>query len=125
ADPRPPAIHSTLVALPEGCALPRRVASLTGIGRAELAGAPTAADAWRRLAADAAALPRDPGGDAIVAVAHVAHYEARFLADLRARHGDGGDAPLELLCTHALARRLLPELPRRSLRAVSGYFGCV
>ncbi|MCB9735202.1 MAG: hypothetical protein H6745_21670 [Deltaproteobacteria bacterium] len=124
ADPRPPAIRATLVALPEGQALPRRVASLTGIARAELERAPPAADAWRALAADAAAL-REPGAAGVVAVAHVAHYEARFVADLRARHGADGDPALDLLCTHALARRLLPDLPRRTLRAVSGYFGCV
>jgi DNA polymerase III subunit epsilon len=33
------------------------------------------------------------------------------------------EAPFTPLCTHAIARRLLPDLPRRSLRALAGYFG--
>jgi DNA polymerase-3 subunit epsilon len=43
---------------------------------------------------------------------------------------DGGDRrpasigfPVRFLCTHEIARRLLPELPRRGLRALAGYFG--
>jgi DNA polymerase-3 subunit epsilon len=31
--------------------------------------------------------------------------------------------PLDVVCTHDIARRLLPDLPRRSLRALAGYFG--
>ncbi len=34
-----------------------------------------------------------------------------------------GELPLDIVCTHEIARRLLPDLPRRSLRALAGYFG--
>src|SRR5262249_7957574 len=35
----------------------------------------------------------------------------------------GGALPLDILCTHDIARRLLPHLPRCGVRALSGYFG--
>lgn len=55
-------------------------------------------------------------------VIHYARFEEPFLRALHARYG-AGDFPFELLCTHAIAQRLLPELPRRTLRALAGYFG--
>jgi DNA polymerase-3 subunit epsilon len=35
----------------------------------------------------------------------------------------GGEPPLDVVCTHEIARRLFPDLPRRSLRALAGYLG--
>jgi DNA polymerase-3 subunit epsilon len=55
-------------------------------------------------------------------VIHFARFEEPFLRALHERHG-AGPFPFDLVCTHALARRLLPELPRRTLRALAGYFG--
>ena len=54
-------------------------------------------------------------GSPRVAVAHFARFERSFLEEL----------PVEWLCTHEIACRLLPGLPRRGLRALSGYFGHV
>ena len=55
-------------------------------------------------------------------VIHYARFEEPFLRALHRRHG-AGPFPLDLVCTHAIACRLLPELPRRTLRALAGYFG--
>jgi DNA polymerase-3 subunit epsilon len=35
----------------------------------------------------------------------------------------GGALPLDIVCTHDIARRLLPDLPRCGVRALTGYFG--
>ena len=51
-------------------------------------------------------------------VIHFARFEQPFLRALA-----GGVSPLDLVCTHDIARRLLPDLPRCSLRALTGYFG--
>jgi DNA polymerase-3 subunit epsilon len=51
-------------------------------------------------------------------VIHFARFEETWLRELL-----GDPFPLELWCTHSMARRLLPGLPRRSLRALAGYFG--
>src|SRR5207237_2824474 len=41
---------------------------------------------------------------------------------LRALSG-GAPPKLDVVCSHEIARRLLPTLPRRGLRALAGYFG--
>ncbi|HEV8363391.1 MAG TPA: GIY-YIG nuclease family protein, partial [Gemmatimonadaceae bacterium] len=51
-------------------------------------------------------------------VIHFARFEQPFLRTLA-----GGEPPLDIVCTHDIARRLYPELPRRSLRALAGYLG--
>ena len=38
-------------------------------------------------------------------------------------HIHPGEPPLDIVCTHDIARRLFPDLPRRSLRALAGYLG--
>lgn len=109
APPTPDLVRGGPVALPKGASLSRRVGRLTGITLADLAVAPTADERWRAL------LPESEG---CPAVAHFASFERRFIATLH-----GGPPPFDLICTHALARRLLPGLPRLSLRALAGYFG--
>ncbi|HEX7051659.1 MAG TPA: exonuclease domain-containing protein [Longimicrobiales bacterium] len=55
-------------------------------------------------------------------VAHNAAFDWRFVStELERAQGVGIEAPR--LCTVRLARRLLPELPSRSLGALSDYFG--
>jgi DNA polymerase III subunit epsilon len=70
--------------------------------------------AWRELVADAARLASQPAPTVI----HFARFEQPFLRILA-----GGEPPLDIVCTHDIARRLFPELPRRSLRALAGYLG--
>jgi DNA polymerase III subunit epsilon len=70
--------------------------------------------AWRELANEAATLTRQPPPTVI----HFARFEQPFLRALA-----GGAPPLDIVCTHDIARRLLPNLPRRGVRALTGYFG--
>ena len=51
-------------------------------------------------------------------VIHFARFEQPFLRALA-----GGTPPLDIVCTHDIARRLLPDLPRCGVRALTGYFG--
>ncbi|MCB9523219.1 MAG: GIY-YIG nuclease family protein [Myxococcales bacterium] len=100
----PPTAH--LLALPEGIQIPRPIQRLTGITAELLADALPAAqviDALRHAARGR------------VLVAHWARYEQAFLT---AHLPDA-----EWICTYELARRLLPDLPRRGLRAVAGFLG--
>lgn len=103
-----PAVVSHLVQLPEGARIPPRISKLTGIRDADLESGLPAAEARERLLS--AAPP--------VAVAHFARFERAFLEAQE-------PLPLELLCTHEIACRLMPGLPRRGLRALAGYFGQV
>jgi DNA polymerase-3 subunit epsilon len=110
----PLAASARLVRLPDGESVPRGVTRITGITDDLLAAGVPAEDAWRELVRDALTLSPQPAP----AVAHFARFERPFLAKLA-----GGPLPLDLVCTHDIALRLFPELPRRSLRALTGYFG--
>jgi DNA polymerase-3 subunit epsilon len=111
-------VTARVVAAPAGADLPRAVQRLTGLDAAAWRrGAPPVA-VWSGLRAAVAALP----AAVAPAVVHFARFEEPHLRALHARHGTG-PFPLRLVCTHAIARRLLPELPRRTLRALAGYFG--
>lgn len=115
-------VTSVLVALPEGATIPPYVRRITGLGESDLAAGEAPADVWRALAREARRVARAAGLARAPAVIHFASFELRFLLDLHEKHGDGG-FPLDALCTHEIARRLLPDLPRRGLRALAGYFG--
>lgn len=112
----PAVVTAQVVAPPPDVALPRQVARLTGFSRAEWVRGSDSSTVWARLAAEAR------GASPLPVVVHYARFEEPFLRALHRQHGSG-DFPFELICTHAIARRLLPELPRATLRALAGYFG--
>lgn len=103
-----------LIALPDGAQIPPAVMRLTGISERMSRDGVEAPTAWRELCSEAATLPRQPAPTVI----HFARFELPFLRALAA-----GPLPLDIVCTHDIARRLLPDLPRCSVRALAGYFG--
>ncbi len=105
-------VTSHLVRLPNGAKIPRPIARMTGIGDDDLTGAIDHPELWRHLA------PAEG-----FAVAHFARFEERFLRHLHAECAPDRPFPFRFLCTHQIARRLFPDLPRRGLRALSGFFG--
>ena len=114
---RPTSTHANtcLIRAPSGQRIPPAVTRITGItDRMVMVGVEPHV-AWRALTGDAATLTPQPAPTVI----HFARFERPFLEALAA----GGASPLDIVCTHEIARRLLPGLPRRSLRAVAGYFG--
>jgi DNA polymerase-3 subunit epsilon len=56
-------------------------------------------------------------------VIHFARFEEPFLRQLHAAHDPQTPFPLHIICTHAISTQLMPELPRRGIRAVAGYLG--
>jgi DNA polymerase III subunit epsilon len=119
-DANEPTTH--LVALPGGARVPRAVTRVTGIRQDDLAEAGDEVAVWNALLAEATA---DTGpGSATPTVVHYAQFERAFFRDLHARLTPARRRlPFDIVCTHRVARRLLPELPRRSLRALAGYYG--
>ncbi len=96
--------------------VPRRVAKLTGIDEGALQDAHTPEQVCTELKE---LLQREAPP---LGIAHFARFEKSFLGALFKEFG--GDAfPLPLACTHELARRLHPSLPRLTLRALCGYHG--
>src|SRR5688500_11725198 len=106
--------HSSLIALPDGEQIPPAVARITGISERMMTGAVDRHLAWRELSDQAASLAQQPAPTVI----HFARFEQPFLRTLAT-----DVFPLDVVCTRDIARRLFPNLPRCSLRALSGYFG--
>jgi DNA polymerase-3 subunit epsilon len=106
--------QASLIALPDGEQIPPAVARITGISEHMMRSAIDGRCAWRDLADQAASLTQQPAPTVI----HFARFEQPFLRALAA-----GVFPLDVVCTRDIARRLLPDLPRCSLRALAGYFG--
>jgi DNA polymerase-3 subunit epsilon len=111
-------VAAHVVAPPPGESMPPAVARITGLGHADWVRGIAPAFAWQSLLRAAGRVAPPP----VPAVVHFARFEEPFLRALHGRHG-AGPFPLDLVCTHAIACRLLPELPRRTLRALAGYFG--
>jgi DNA polymerase-3 subunit epsilon len=111
---------SYVVALPPDDELPRRIQRMTGISDAELENAASLSDVWDQLSGDASALGDGPTARAAI---HYARFEKAFLRDAHERLTPNAPFPLDIICTHAIAQRLFPELPRRGLRALAGFLG--
>src|SRR5262245_64483830 len=103
-----------LIALPHGEHIPAAVMRLTGISERMSQDGVDAHVAWRELSDEAATLARQPAPTVI----HFARFEQPFLRALA-----GGTPPLDIVCTHDIARRLLLDLPLRCVRALTGSFG--
>ena len=106
--------HASLIALPDGERIPPAVARITGISEHMMRSAVDGRRLWRELTDQAASLTQQPAPTVI----HFARFEQPFLRTLAA-----GVFSLDVVCTRDVARRLLPNLPRCSLRALAGYFG--
>jgi len=106
--------HACLIALPDGEHVPPAVSRITGISTHMMQSAVDGRHAWSELSDHAASLTQQPAPTVI----HFARFEQPFLRTLAA-----GVFPLDVVCTRDIARRLLPDLPRCSLRALAGYFG--
>ncbi len=98
------------------------IARLTGLQAEDMARARSARRVWRRMAQTAWEVAHRSGGTCI-AVIHYARFEKAFLEYWHAASAPKRPFPFETLCTHELARKLLPGLPRCGLRALAGYFG--
>jgi DNA polymerase-3 subunit epsilon len=116
-------VKSHLAGLPEGVEIPPAVQRVTGISMEALAKALDPTDIWQKVFKTANEIAAVDQMDRCPTIIHYARFEAPFLRDLHAKSSRGNDFPLRIICTHEIAKRLLPGLPRRGLRAVAGYFG--
>lgn len=93
--------------------IPPFITALTSITAEMVAGAPRFGDVLERLRTVL---------DGAVFVAHNAAFDWRFVS-AELERADGGELGGRMLCTLRMARRLVPEIPRRSLDALTMYFG--
>lgn len=100
----------------------RAVRELTGWSEACASESILENEAWNRLLAGVRARC-SPRLTRVPTLIHYARFELPFLRDLHQRLGDQGEFPFEILCLHAIAARLFPDLPRRNIRALAGFLG--
>jgi len=112
-----------LIQLPEDIDIPKRVQQVTGISPEDLNDSVSQADAWARLIQTAGTVAQANGTAQCLTIIHFAKYETPFLRFLHHQFASDSLFPFEIMCTHEIAKRLLPGLPRKGLRAVAGYFG--
>ena len=111
-----PSIVAHVGELPEDEELTPVIARITGLTTGDLSRAISRSDAWRALVAACEATPAPT-------IIHFARFEEAFLRELHRAEAPDADFPLDIVCTHTIATRLFPDLPRRGLRALAGYFG--
>jgi DNA polymerase-3 subunit epsilon len=119
-------VHTHWLSLSPGTRVTRVVRELTGYDDALALSAISPRAAWDALLTAARTLPRTASGG-VPTVIHFARFETSFLHEWHARFSreDALDAPFpfDVVCLHALARRLYPTLPRSGLRALAGFLG--
>jgi DNA polymerase-3 subunit epsilon len=98
--------------------VPRRIQMITGIGDDDMVAAVDLPTAFAQLHAF---LNRFPGEEKPLAVIHFCQFEKPFL--LHAYELLQTELPFEMLCTHQIAKRLMPNLPTRGIKGLAGYFG--
>lgn len=106
-------VRTRLIAQPPEATVPKIITRVTGIDTAALDRACPIDEVWADLCATCQ--ERAPTR----AVIHCARFELSFLQPMALEQA----LPFDTLCTLEVARRLLPDLPRRGLRALAGYFG--
>ena len=111
------------IRLPAEATIPRAVQRITGISAQTLEAGRSSKTVWNRLLAAANSPDRISSQEVCPAVIHFSRFEEPFLRDLHRRNGPAGRFPFRIICTHEIAVRLLPDLPRRGLRAIAGYYG--
>jgi DNA polymerase-3 subunit epsilon len=136
-------VETFLLKIPRGVEIPKAVLRITGIPDEELESARLPKEVWQRLSRvtkgiiDKATIEDTSQTNwnktlqiltadnyaVCPAVIHFCRYEEPFLRKLHNRFSPGRDFPLSIFCTHEIVKRLIPGLPRKSLRAVAGYFG--
>lgn len=110
--------QSFLVEHPPEYEIPKRIQIITGVSEEDLKDAVAFPEAMKRFLGFVKKISKTK--DAICVI-HFAQFEKPFLA--AAFESITADMPFTILCTHEIAKRLLPNLPTRGIKGLSGYFG--
>jgi DNA polymerase-3 subunit epsilon len=116
-------LQAYLVRLPADAAIPRAVERITGISDDTPTAGLSSASVWERLIETAQKITAGSPSAACPLVIHFARFEKPFLRQLHQENNPESSFPFRIICTHEIAVRLLPNLPRRGIRAIAGYFG--
>ena len=116
-------LQAYLVGLPADAVIPRPVERITGISSDVAAAGISSEWVWKRLVETAQQITAGNPLSSYPLVIHFARFEEPFLHQLHQKYSLKNVFPFRIICTHEIAIRLLPDLPRRGIRAIAGYFG--
>jgi DNA polymerase-3 subunit epsilon len=116
-------LQAYLVNLPANAVIPRPVERITGISSDVTAAGISSESVWERLVKTAQQITAGNPLLSCPLVIHFARFEEPFLRQLHQKNSFKNAFPFKIICTHEIAIRLLPDLPRRGIRAIAGYFG--
>ncbi|WP_054032081.1 hypothetical protein [Desulfatitalea tepidiphila] len=119
----PATCRSYLIRQPGGLSIPAHVAKITGISEADLDRGITDSEAGHMLFEAARRVAARNSFSRCPTIIHYARFELPFLCRLHRDNEPACPFPLDIVCTHRIAQRLLPDLPRKGIRALAGYFG--
>jgi len=115
-------VQAYLNRLPVDEKIPRAVSRITGLSDDLMTAAETSKNIWQHLMVTVKEVMSENQFPVCPTVIHFARFEAPFLKDLHQKNDPESPFPFQIICTHEMAMRLLPDLPRRGLRAIAGYF---
>lgn len=110
--------QSFLVEQPPEYEIPRRIQMITGVTTSEMIDAVPFPEAMKRLLTFVKSVSKREN---VICVIHFAQFEKPFLAS--AFESINAKMPFTIVCTHDIAKRLLPNLPTRGIKGLAGYFG--
>ena len=116
-------LKAHLIRLPTDAAIPRAVGRITGITDYSTSTGLSPESVWLRLIETALQITTGNPSAACPLVIHFARFEEPYLRQLHHKYNPKSSFPFRIICTHEIAIRLLPDLPRRGIRAIAGYFG--
>jgi DNA polymerase-3 subunit epsilon len=116
-------IESHLCRLPGDVEIPRQVSRITGLKREDFASALPLKKIWKKLVHVTRKITPANPGKMCPTVIHYARFEEPYLHHLHQQYTPGKPFPFKIICTHQVTRRLLPNLPRKGLRATAGFLG--
>ncbi len=122
-NPAATGLKNYLIRLPADAAIPRVVQRITGISDDSITDAISLEIVWEHLIETATQITAGSASAACPTVIHFARFEEPFLHELHKKNNAAEPFPFRIICTHEIAVRLLPELPRKGIRAIAGYFG--
>ena len=116
-------LQAYLVGLPADAVIPRPVERITGISSNVAATSISSEIVWERLVETAQQITTGNSLSSCPLVIHFARFEEPFLRQLHQQNSPHNAFLFQIICTHEITIRLLPDLPRRGIRAIAGYFG--
>lgn len=115
--------RSHLIRQPEGMVVPAHVLKITGISEADLDCGIADSEAHHLLFDAARRVASQNPSSRCPAIIHYARFERPFLCRLYQENAPATPFPMDIIFTYRIAQRLLPDLPRKGIRALAGYYG--